>query len=56
VSAEMPERLKTEIDVLTQVIAGDKSWFFKYNPETRRQIEKWHTPQSQGQKKARMSK
>jgi hypothetical protein len=55
-STEIPEWLKTESDFLTRVITGDKSWFFKYDPETRRQSEKWHMPQPPGQKRARMRK
>jgi hypothetical protein len=30
--------------------------FFKYNPETKRESEEWHMPQSPRQKKAHMSK
>jgi hypothetical protein len=39
VSVEMLERPETESDFLTRVIAGDKSWFFEYDPETERQSE-----------------
>ncbi|GFY03017.1 mariner Mos1 transposase [Trichonephila clavipes] len=38
------------------VITGDESWFFQYDPETKLQSNEWHTPQSPRQKKARMSK
>jgi hypothetical protein len=33
-------------DFLNQVITGDKSWFFEYDPETKRQTLECHTPQS----------
>jgi hypothetical protein len=55
-SAETLERLETEPDFLTRVIAGDESWFLDYDPETKRQSREWHTSQSPRQKKARMSK
>ncbi|GFT56485.1 putative DD34D transposase [Trichonephila clavipes] len=38
------------------VITGDENWFFQYDPETKRQSNEWHTPQSPRQKKTRMSK
>jgi hypothetical protein len=46
VSAEMLERLETEPDFLNWVITGDESWFFEYDPETKRQSEEWLTPVS----------
>jgi hypothetical protein len=55
-SAEMLERLETEPDFLTGVITDDESWFVEYDPETKRQSEEWHTPQSPRQKKALVSK
>jgi hypothetical protein len=36
VSAEMLERPETEPDFLNWVITGDESWFFEYDPETKR--------------------
>ncbi|GFV01263.1 histone-lysine n-methyltransferase setmar-like protein [Trichonephila clavipes] len=38
------------------IVTEDESWFFHYDPETKRQSNKWHTPQSPRQNKARMSK
>jgi hypothetical protein len=40
------EPLETKLDFLTWVITSDESWFFKYNPETKRQSEEWYTPVS----------
>jgi hypothetical protein len=42
----MLERLETEPDYLKWVIIGDKSYFFEYDPETKRQTEELYTPQS----------
>jgi hypothetical protein len=56
VSAEMVEQLECEPGFLNRGIAGDESWFFEYGSEAKRQSEKWHTPQSPRQKKARISK
>jgi hypothetical protein len=36
VSTEMLEQLETEPYFLNWVITGDESWFFEYDPETRR--------------------
>jgi hypothetical protein len=41
VSAEMLERLETEPDILNWVVIGNESWFFEYDPETKRQSEEW---------------
>jgi hypothetical protein len=46
VLAEMPQELKNELDYLTQVEMGDESWFFAYDPETKRLREEWHMPVS----------
>jgi hypothetical protein len=54
--AEMLEQLGTEPNFLNRVVTGDKSWFFRYDPETKRQGEEWHTPHPPKQKKACMSK
>jgi len=41
---------------LDNVITGDESWIFEYDPETKRQSEEWHTVASPKKKKARMIK
>jgi hypothetical protein len=56
VSAEMLELLQTEADFLTRIITCDETWFYEYEPETKRESEELHTPQSPRQNKARMSK
>ena len=49
-------RLEIEPNFLHKVIAGDESWVFDYDPETKRQSEDWHTKSSPRPKKARMSR
>ncbi|GFU67138.1 mariner Mos1 transposase [Trichonephila clavipes] len=56
VSKDLLERIEEDPYFVDNVITGDESWFFQYDPETKRQSNEWHTPQSPGQKKARMSK
>jgi hypothetical protein len=55
VSSEMLERFESEPDFLNWVITGDECWFVEYDPETKRQSQEWHTPQSPRHKKTRMS-
>jgi hypothetical protein len=35
----MLERLKTEPDFLNRIITDDESWFFEYDPETKKSEE-----------------
>ena len=46
----------SEPDFLQQVITGDETWVFEYDPTTKRQSSEWHTSQSPQSKKAWMSK
>jgi hypothetical protein len=39
-----------------KAIAGDESWVFDYDPETKRQRAEWYTKSSSRPKKARMSR
>jgi hypothetical protein len=52
----MLERLEIEPDFPIRVITGEESYFFKYDPETKRQSDELHTPQCPREKKARMRK
>lgn len=56
VSKDLLERIEEDPRFFDNVITGDESWFFEYDPETKRQSSEWHTPQSPRQQKARMSK
>jgi len=49
-------RLQIESNFLHEVITGDESWVFDYDPETKRQSEEWHTKRSPRPNKARMSR
>jgi len=42
-------------EMFDRVIAGDETWCFQYDPETKRQSKQWKTQKSPGPKKARMS-
>ena len=52
----MLEKIKDNLDILRQIITGDETWVFQYNPETKRQSMQWKTAESLRSKKARMSK
>ena len=56
IASELLERVQSEPDFLNNVITGDETWVFQYDPETKRQSSEWHTAGSPKPKKARMSK
>ena len=41
---------------MKNVITGDETWIFEYDPETKRQSKEWHTSASPRPKKVRRSK
>jgi len=43
-------------ETFASVIAGDETWCFQYDPETKRQSVQWKTQNSPRPKKARMSR
>ena len=49
---DMLEKIKDNPDVFKQIITGDKTQVFQYNPETKRQIIQWKTAESSRPKKA----
>ena len=53
---DMQQTIADDADILGQVITRDKTWFFQYNPETKRQSMQWKTATSPRPKEARMSK
>ena len=53
---DMLETTAGDADILGQVITGDETWVFQYDPETKRQSMQWKTATSPRPKKARMSK
>jgi hypothetical protein len=56
VCAELLEQVEADPELMERVITGDESWFFQYNPETKRQSLEWSSKGSPRPKKARMSK
>lgn len=53
---EVWDLCESDPHVLDNVITGDKTWVFEYDPETKRQSAKWHSSASPRPKKARISK
>ena len=51
VSAELLEQVEADPDLVERVITGDESWFFQYDPETKRQSLEWRLKDHQGQRK-----
>ena len=56
VCTDILDAIKNDPNLLEKVITCDESWFFTYDPETKRQSMHWKTPTSPRAKKARMSK
>jgi len=54
--AELLEQVEADPELMERVITGDESWFFQYDPETKRQSLEWRSKGSPRPKKARMSK
>ena len=50
------ERIQSDKNFLKNVITGDESWIFQYDPETKRQSKEWHTFASPHPKKVRRSR
>ena len=48
--------MEADKKLLQNVITGDKSWVFQYNPETKRHIRQWKSVSSPRPKKARMQR
>jgi len=54
--AELLEQVEADPELMELVITGDESWFFQYDPETKRQSLEWRSRGSPRPKKALMSK
>ena len=52
----MLEKIKDNPDIPRQIITGDETWVFQYNPGTKRQSMQWKTAESPRPKKASVSK
>ncbi|PNF16231.1 hypothetical protein B7P43_G15109 [Cryptotermes secundus] len=53
---ELLDLCESDPHFLDNVITGDKTWVFEYDPETKRQSAEWHISASPCPKKGRMSK
>ena len=53
---DMLDKIKHDSDILRQIITGDETWLFQYDPKTKRQNMQWKTAESQRSKKVRVSK
>ena len=47
------EWTQSDRNFLKNVVTGDKTWIFEYDPETKRQSKEWHTSASPRPKKKR---
>lgn len=56
ISQEILDCVQEDPNFLDNVITGDETWVFQYDPETKRSSSEWHTDESPRPKKARMSK
>ncbi|KAL4156088.1 hypothetical protein QTP88_000123 [Uroleucon formosanum] len=56
ISQDCLEQVEADPTLLDRVITGDESWYFQYDPETKRQSQQWLSPGAARPKKARMSK
>ena len=56
ISRGLLDRVTGDTEFLEQVITGDETWVFEYDPERKRRSSEWHTTESPRPKKARMSK
>ena len=45
------EKIKDNPDILRQIIRGDETWVFQYDPKTKRQSMQWKTAESPRPKK-----
>ncbi|XP_025266745.1 protein GVQW3-like [Camponotus floridanus] len=56
ICVDLLNNISADPGLLDRVITCDESWFFTYDPETKRQSMHWKSPSSPRQKKAKMSK
>jgi hypothetical protein len=56
ISLELRHRVTTDPNFFQNVVTGDESWMYGYNPETKVQSSQWKTLNSPRPKKERQSK
>ena len=53
---DIRQQIEVDKNFLENVITGDESWVFQYDPETKRQNRQWKSVSSPRPKKARMQR
>jgi hypothetical protein len=56
ISLELRDRVTSDLNIFQNVITGDESWVYGYDPETKVQSSQWKTTNSLRPKKTRQSK
>jgi len=56
ISLELRDRAASDSSFLGNVVTGDETWVYDYDPETRVQSSQWKSPSSPRVKKARQSR
>jgi len=56
ICADILQNIENDPNFLENVITCDESWFFQYDPESKREPMHWKSPSSPRQKKAQLSK
>ena len=56
ICADILQNIENDPNLLENTITCDESWFFQYDPESKRQSMHWKSPSSPKQKKAQQSK
>jgi len=56
ISLELRDRAASDSSFLGNVITGDETWVYGYDPETRVQSSQWKSPSSTCAKKVRQSR
>lgn len=56
ICADLLETSENDPDFIRNIITGDESWVYGYDPETKSQSSQWKSPSSPRPKKARMSR
>ena len=56
ICADILQNIENNSNILENVITCDESWFFQYDPESKRQSTHWKSASSPRQKKARQRK
>jgi histone-lysine N-methyltransferase SETMAR len=53
VCRELKQQARDDPNFISNIITGDETWVYGYNPETKQQSSQWKSPNSPRPKKAR---